>query len=125
MEWSPDSWEVNVKRPSEGPFVFTTVWDDSTSCVCSCVRFWICEAGWTCYLDFDEYTKFRFLDVFLSCFRPFQSSVVACKRDYINTSTNGCMEDIRLTLDNSICWDFLDETSFLICVEVEVKSMYC
>lgn len=32
IEWSPDSWEVNVKRPSEGPFVLTTVWDDSTSC---------------------------------------------------------------------------------------------
>lgn len=32
-EWSPASCEVNVKRPSEGPFVFTTVWPVSTSCV--------------------------------------------------------------------------------------------
>ena len=32
MVWSPESCEVKVKRPSDGPRVLTTLWPVSTSC---------------------------------------------------------------------------------------------
>jgi len=66
--------------------------------------FYNCVRGFY-FLDFDEYAKLGLLNVFLLSFRPFQSLVMA--------------------LYDSICWYFLDETAFLVCIEVEVESVCC
>jgi len=76
MEWSPESWEVKVKRPSGGPLVLVTTCAVSISYVQKtvCEVLFVKRALET-YLYFDDDSEFLIYSIVLCAVCPLQRFV--------------------------------------------------
>lgn len=82
MEWSPASCDVNVKRLSLGPLVFTTVCDVAISWSrrLNGLGKWSDCFEDTAHLHFHYYAKTRVFNVFLISLLPLQRTIMACPK---------------------------------------------